>query len=225
MSATKRKAPLAAHANKRARPAIPEYHEAPTVKEEDGSVQWPAPRSQVDDARELILESARSGGNIMIVPDKDADGLSAGSILRHTLKLLGVANDRIQVHLLTKGNTVHSEAERDRMALLQPAYIFVIDQGSRLGPPLIDAPHHGLVIDHHFATESDFPQGSQHVTACNSPPVATSSLLTYHICEPLHAAVAAKCDWLCIVGTQGDLGVSKEKHSSALCTDSLRRTH
>ncbi|KAI5369977.1 Putative DHH phosphoesterase superfamily [Septoria linicola] len=209
MSATKRKAPLGqdkAHAIKRARPAVLEYHEAPTVKNEDGSVQWPAPRSQIDDARELILESAHSGGNIMIVPDKDADGLSAGSILRHTLRLLGVVGDRIQVHLLTKGNTVHSEPERDRMALLKPDYIFVIDQGSRSGPPLIDAPHQGLVIDHHFATESDFPQNSRHVTACHHPPVATSSLLTYHICEPLHAEVTAKCDWLCIVGTQGDLG-------------------
>ena len=121
--------------------------------------------------------------------------------------LLGVPNERIHVHLLTKGSTVHSESERERMASKKPDYIFVVDQGSRSGPPLIDTDHVGLVIDHHFATELDFPKNSHYVTACHSPPVATSALLTYHICEPLHRDVALKCDWLCVVGTHGDLGV------------------
>ena len=121
--------------------------------------------------------------------------------------LLGVPNERIHVHLLTKGSTVHNESERERMASKKPDYIFVVDQGSRSGPPLIDTDHVGLVIDHHFATELDFPKNSHYVTACHSPPVATSALLTYHICEPLHRDVALKCDWLCVVGTHGDLGV------------------
>lgn len=44
------------------------------------------------------------------------------------------------------------------------------------------------------------------MTACDSPPVATSSLLTYMICEPLHPDVKDRCDWLAVVGTHGDLG-------------------
>lgn len=44
------------------------------------------------------------------------------------------------------------------------------------------------------------------VTACLSPPVATSALLTHHLCEPLHPDVASTTDWLCVVGTHGDLG-------------------
>jgi hypothetical protein len=142
----------------------------------------------------------------VILPDKDADGLSAGAILRHTLLLLGLSRDLIHVHLLSKGNNVHSEAERSAMLQLEPAYIFVVDQGSRPGPPLIDAAHTGLIIDHHHATATDFPKGAEHVSACHSPPVATSSLLVYELCRTLHDDVASKCDWLCIVGTHGDLG-------------------
>lgn len=135
----------------------------------------------------------------MIVPDKDADGLSAGAILRHTLLLLGLPKDSIHVHLLAKGNNVHSDHERSNIAALSPSYIFLVDLGSRAAPPIIPTEHVGLVIDHHHATEQDFPQNSEHITACHSPPVATSSLLTYHLCEALHSEVASKCDWLCIV--------------------------
>ncbi|CAK1355784.1 hypothetical protein CB0940_00529 [Cercospora beticola] len=211
MISSKRKAPpnqSSTPAKKRPKPDIPEYHTTPSVKEDDGSIQWPAPRSQIDKARSIILESAEAKSNIVLVPDKDADGLSAGAILQHTLLLLGVSPERIKTHLLTKGNTVHSDVERQRLASFNPEYVFVIDQGSRPGPPIVDSPHTGLVIDHHFATPSDFPEGSNYVTACHSPPVATSALLTYHICETLHPEVASKCDWLCVVGTHGDLGTT-----------------
>ena len=141
------------------------------------------------------------------MPDKDADGLSAGAILRNTLLLLGLSKELIHVHTLTKGNTVHSPEERIKMAACSPSYIFVLDQGSRPGPRLIDAEVvAALVIDHHHATPNDFPQAAEYVTACNSPPVATSSLLTYEICKPLHIEVSTQCAWLCIVGTHGDLG-------------------
>jgi len=153
------------------------------------------------------MNSAQSGKQTLIVPDKDADGLSSGAILRHTLILLGLPADRIAVHLLSKGHTTHSDSEREQMAAQEPAYIFIVDHGSRSGPPVIDAPDtKTLIIDHHHATDADFPKGSEHVTACFSPPVATSSLLTYEICEPLHQEVRDRCAWLCIVGTHGDLG-------------------
>lgn len=35
---------------------VPEYHETPSLKEEDGSIQWPAPRAQMETARDIILE-------------------------------------------------------------------------------------------------------------------------------------------------------------------------
>ncbi|KAI7164732.1 hypothetical protein D0869_08616 [Hortaea werneckii] len=167
---------------KRAKADIPEYHLSPSVREEDGSIQWPAPRAQIEKARQMILDCAKSQSKTLIVPDKDADGLSAGAILRHTLIILGLPKDFIAVHLLTKGNTVHSEQERQRMSEHNPEHVFVIDHGSRSGPPVIDGTHNALIIDHHYATDTDFPQGSEHVSACHSPPVATSALLTYEIC-------------------------------------------
>ncbi|RMY98612.1 hypothetical protein D0862_07501 [Hortaea werneckii] len=204
----KRKAPptKAGSPPKKAKADIPEYHLSPSVREEDGSIQWPAPRAQIEKARQMIRDCANSHSKTLIVPDKDADGLSAGAILRHTLTILGLPKDLIAVHLLTKGNTVHSEQERQRMAEHRPQYVFVIDHGSRSGPPVIDGTHNALIIDHHYATDTDFPQGSEHVSACHSPPVATSALLTYEICKPLHPDVYERCAWLAIVGTYGDLG-------------------
>lgn len=101
---------------------------------------------------------------------------------------------------------MHSPSESARMAAARPAYIFVLDQGSRAAPPLIPAEHTALIIDHHFAQPTDFPENSQHVNASHFPPVATSSLLTFEICKPLHDAVEQRCAWLACVGTHGDLG-------------------
>lgn len=114
-------------------------------------------------ANSKLAHSVKAQKAVLIVPDKDADGLSAGAILRHTLLLLGVKPDLIDVHTLAKGKTIHSEDERRKMAARSPAYVFVIDQGSRRGPAIIDGQHTGLVIDHHHATEDDFPAGSEHV--------------------------------------------------------------
>ena len=140
------------------------------------------------------------------MPDKDADGLSSGSILQKTLVLLGLDPTLISVHVLQKGGNIHGDDERAAMAAYSPAYIFVLDQGSRKSPPVIDLPHEALVIDHHYALDDEFPKNSIHVTACNSPPVSTASLLTYLICRELHEDVSTTCDWLCIMGTHGDLG-------------------
>ena len=43
---------------KKAKPQVqvPEYHATPSIKEEDGSIQWPAPKSQMERAREIILD-------------------------------------------------------------------------------------------------------------------------------------------------------------------------
>ena len=48
----------------------------------------------------------------------------------------------------------------------------------------------------------------QIVSACHYPPVATSSLLTYEICKDLHRDIATSCGYLCVMGTQGDLGAT-----------------
>ncbi|OCL14217.1 DHH family protein [Glonium stellatum] len=191
---------------KKPKPNVPKSHIAPSLREESGEVIWPAPQFQMQAARSFIRECAQSSKRTLIVPDKDADGLTSGVILHRTLVLLGLSPDLISAHLLQKGNTIHSELEREAMAAHSPSYVFVLDQGSRKGPPLISLPHKGLIIDHHFAEAGGFPEGAEVVSACDSPPVATSSLLTYTLCTPLHPDVASQCGWLCAMGTHGDLG-------------------
>ncbi|KAK7745113.1 hypothetical protein SLS62_009912 [Diatrype stigma] len=213
---------------KKPRPEIPEYHSTPSLRDESGEIIWPAPKAQIEGARKFILEWSVSSNSAsddamnatvaakkktLIVPDKDADGLTSGAILQKTLVLLGLPEDLIAAHLVRKGSNVHEEAERRAMAAHEPAYIFVLDQGSRKCGPIIDPPAHrdgcrALVLDHHWAGPDgdDFPAGAEHITASRSPPVATSSLLTYHVCAALHEAVPGRCDWLCVMGTHGDLG-------------------
>ena len=39
-------------------------------------------------------------------------------------------------------------------------------------------------------------------------PVATSATLAYVLCRPLHVSVPDTCDYLCAIGTLGDLGTA-----------------
>ncbi|KAJ4422216.1 hypothetical protein N0V82_003186 [Gnomoniopsis sp. IMI 355080] len=192
--------------SKKRRIQVPEYHTTPSLRTEAGVIIWPAPHRQIEAAKDLILECAGAGKKTLIVPDKDADGLTSGAILRKTLILLGLDSDLIATHLPKKGNSIHDDFERTAMTAFDPVYVFVLDQGSRKAPPVINQPHKSLVIDHHHALDDDFPEGSIHVTACDSPPISTSSLLTYLICRDLDEDVEKYCDWLCIIGTHGDLG-------------------
>ncbi|GKT50992.1 uncharacterized protein ColSpa_11173 [Colletotrichum spaethianum] len=191
---------------KKPKPEVPEYHLTPSVRDEHGGIVWPAPDDKMEAARAFIRECVSAGKPTLIVPDKDADGLTPGAILERTLVLLGLDPSLITAYLLPKGKNIHDESCRSAMASHSPVYIFILDQGSRQSPPLVDTLHRGIVIDHHHALANDHPQNALHITACDSPPVATSSLLTYLICRDLHDGVEGACDWLCVMGTHGDLG-------------------
>ena len=103
--------------------------------------------------------SAASLSKTLIVPDKDADGLDAGVIIRKTLVALGLSPDLIDVHLIGKNATVHDETERAAMLAKDPKYIIVVDQGSRAAPPVVDSlTTKSLIIDHHLSDE--FPKNA-----------------------------------------------------------------
>ena len=44
----------------------------------DGAAEWPCPASALDAGRQFLQRAATGGGRIVLAPDKDADGLSAG---------------------------------------------------------------------------------------------------------------------------------------------------
>ena len=139
------------------------------------------------------------------MPDKDADGLSAGVILYRTLTTLGMDESHIDVHLIHKGSNIHDEEERASMALKNAAYVVVLDQGSRDAPPVVDDPStKSLILDHHLSDA--FPERASLVSACHYPPVATTALLAYEICKTLELTIADSCAYLACIGTHGDLG-------------------
>lgn len=191
---------------KKPRIELPEYHSTPSLLDSAGERIWPAPKAQIAAARSTILACAKANKRTLIIPDKDADGLTSGIILHRTLQLLGLPADLIRVHLVQKGKPISSDVERESITDENAEFIFVLDQGSRRSAPLSRKSHTALVIDHHHALDDDHPKGASFVNACNSPPVATSSLLTYEICSVLHPRVKEQCDWLCVIGTHGDLG-------------------
>lgn len=190
---------------KRQREPEADYCDVIPQKDSHGNAIWPASEQSLERARVFLKECATSQAKTLIVPDKDADGLDAGVIIRKTLIALGMSPDLIDVHLNAKNVTVHDEAERAAMLAKDPKYIIVVDQGSRAAPPVVDSSDtKSLIIDHHLSDE--FPKGASVVSACHYPPVATSALLTYEICKPLHPSIASACGFLCAMGTHGDLG-------------------
>ncbi|KAI5848399.1 DHH phosphoesterase [Tricharina praecox] len=188
------------------------YDEAAASESESEPFVWPAPLARLEAARNFIRECAASPKNILLVPDRDADGLSSGTIMSLALQLLSKPQHQIHTHFVLAGRNIFSTEERELMTGLcreqEISHMIVLDQGSRAAPPLVEADTGTkvLIIDHHQSAH--FPSGAVVVNACAHAPVATSSVLTYAICEPLHAAVEEKAAWLAVLGVFGDLGPS-----------------
>ena len=94
---------------------------------------------------------------MLVVPDKDADGLGAGVIGHRTLVALGKREGDVEVHLVGKGRGIHDRVERERMRERGAGWVFVVDQGSRRGPAVVDGAS-VLIVDHHLSNE--FPEGA-----------------------------------------------------------------
>ena len=207
--ATKRSAPGSSRSSKAKRQQLKQvdYCDVDPCKDDDGSIIWPAPEISMEQARDFLRECVDEKGKVLIVPDKDADGLSSGVIVHRTLTTLGLDPELIEVHLLQKGTTIHDDGERKSMAAKEPKFIVVLDQGGRPARPVVDDPEvRVLILDHHLSDE--YPERALVVSACHYPPVATTSLLTYEICKSLHPEVSSSCSHLCAIGTIGDLGTT-----------------
>lgn len=203
--------------------------EAPRFSPTQGftcGLQWPAPLPDMKAATAFILRLVGEEGAdpfplsasrpLVILPDKDADGLCSGQIFHRTLRHLGLSDELIRVHHLTKGTNAASPKEVEALRKLNPAAIVLLDQGSRPGPPLLGEGDQTptLVIDHHYLKPGETgPRNALMLNACHSPPVATASLLTWTICRPLWkdaAQAETAIDWLAVLGTAGDLSVNVE---------------
>jgi hypothetical protein len=80
-------------------------------------------------------------------------------MVHRTLIKLGLDPKCLDVHLVQKGSNIHEEGERKMMLEKSPAFVIVLDQGSRGGPPIIDGEDAKcLLIDHHLSDE--FPKNA-----------------------------------------------------------------
>ncbi|KAF3937884.1 hypothetical protein ABW19_dt0208644 [Dactylella cylindrospora] len=176
---------------------------------------WPAPHPSIEAARTFIRDAARSAKPTLLVPDRDCDGLSSGHILRQTLLSLGKPKEKIATHFVGKGRNIHAKDERELLESRvvdgeKPDTIIVLDQGSNdIRDIAVGVPT--LIIDHHYS--KTFPQNAVICSACESPPIATASLLTFVVCEGilleadlLSPDVHHKLAWLALIGIYGDLG-------------------
>ena len=136
-------------------------------------IDWPAPKISIEAVRSFILDCVHSPSPVLLVPDKDADGLCSGSILRQTLISLGKPKEKIGVHFVKKGGNVHQFNERDTMEDLEVegtkcGYVIVLDQGSRGGDGIvrteevevkaddgkvIKMKRRVAIIDHHYSLQ------------------------------------------------------------------------
>ena len=56
--------------------APPRKRQKPTLEHDEVWMDWPAPRSAMEEARQFMKDIVDNGRSVLIVPDKDADGLS-----------------------------------------------------------------------------------------------------------------------------------------------------
>jgi single-stranded DNA-specific DHH superfamily exonuclease len=108
---------------------------------------------------EVLVHSSECGSasrstSTLLVPDKDADGLTGTLIIYRTLVALGHSPGRLAVHFVRKGSNPHREEERQKLASYGAQYAVVVDQGSRPGPSLVPGTK-TLLVDHHLS--DDFP--------------------------------------------------------------------
>ncbi|GAA5987002.1 hypothetical protein JCM11641_004415 [Rhodosporidiobolus odoratus] len=183
---------------------------------------WPAPRTQMEEAKEWIKECVREKHRVLLVPDKDADGLSSGLNLSLALCALSHPASHIAMYHLPRGINIHSpQAQTEMLATFPdtggPTRVIVLDQGSRPGPALLPPDKAKvLIIDHHLS--NTFPEHSKVLSACHSLPIATTSILSYILCCELVPTLAepdSPAGMAALLGVYGDLGSSKPTFGSA----------
>lgn len=191
------------------------------------SPEWPARQCDIEKARQFLQRAAKASAKegddekILLIPDKDADGLSAGCIAKRTLIRLGAHSDNILVHHIPAGKAPSADEE---LQSYSAKWIIILDQGSVRGPALVPGGELGwesnekaavrtMVLDHHHVADldSDCPTGALLLNASHHTPVCTSALLAWCVCRPFwpdSVGGAGQIDYLALIGTCGDLSIN-----------------
>ncbi len=134
---------------------------------------------------------------VLILTHNDADGLSAGALLKRGFDRAGRAS---AIRVLGRGENPWSDAMRAELAPQDPGGLVVADLGLRPGPLKPGTPT--VIVDHHVPTGR--PEGVTVITGHDEDPIPTASLLAFRCAGAL--ADASDLLWLAAVGLVGDLG-------------------
>jgi single-stranded DNA-specific DHH superfamily exonuclease len=170
-----------------------EEHAVSTV--EDGGA-WPADPGALDRARGF-LEGALTRGSVALACDHDVDGLSAAELFRRAIARRGGASATV---VAGRGEHVHQDVVRARIAALTPGSLVVLDMGSRAGAIVPGLPT--LLVDHH--QPSGFPDDALVVSAFGHEPVATTGRLAFELLR--RWAEITDLEWLAVLADAADLG-------------------
>ena len=168
---------------------------------------WPVSKLALHGALEFVRSLLKEPKpKLLLVPDKDVDGLCGAMILHRTLtRKLRFSEANIVLHFLRKGENVHDSAVKDVLEAYGATHTVVVDMGSRGGPALCKSPT--LIIDHHQAWDG-YPEGAQILSSWQSEPVVPASSLCWLLAVKLCDRGASEVAWLAQMGVQGDLGPS-----------------
>ena len=171
---------------------MPEKSESAPAQREG----WPAKSRTIERARKFLAGCA--GQRVVVACDSDVDGLSSAVIVERALDALGADRDVVP---LRRGETVHTEAMKERIRELRPARLIVLDTGSRPEPLSYDVPT--LMIDHHDASKG-LPPDALVVNGFDASPVAPTSVLAFVVCAETRGI--RESAWLGGLGAVADLG-------------------
>ena len=194
-------------------------------------------------ARDFIKAVAESPHAVLLVPDRNTGGISAGTIVSLTLQLLGKPVDKIHVYFVQKGLSIFDPREKADFEQFCQKHgirdIIVLDQSGRRGtePPITtsllpsgsNTPERKILF-----ISNQYSAPIPNITILSSsrfnPPIAPTSLLAYTLCCTLHPTAPDATALPALVGTLGDPSFpDKLLHSPPvsvyLNTDTVLRKH
>lgn len=152
-------------------------------------------QADVDAARRFLQSCA--GHEVTIACDSDVDGLTSAIIAERGAAALGAKPTVLPVR---RGEHVHHDSMRTRIAASGPTRLVVLDIGSRPEPIIPGLPT--LLIDHHAS--QGHPPGAIVVSGADDSPVPTTSVLTFVVTGFVEGI--ERLAWLAALGAVADLG-------------------
>lgn len=152
-------------------------------------------------AREALgrfLRDAPKSDRTVALHDIDADGVTAGVVWQRAMERLGWTD--IARVMPNRERNAWTPKNRDRVRLLKPQRLFVLDLGSQAVSVIEGVPT--CFIDHH--RPEGVPPGDTLISGYTWQPIPNTSWLIWDLYSPL--VDLSDLDWVAVIGSLSDLG-------------------